>query len=313
MKTLDLTMLPEGPYHSRAALVQFALPEIHDRAVSFIEGVYPQREMLEAALLFAFYSLVEAPPPDSESLFRLGFFPWAEASWEVDWAITHALCSNYKAAHDSARRALELSIVAAFFLAPDSTEADAKAWLRSDAQTPFFTRAIDKLAKTARWKALSATTSWPQPLKDMYRRLSNVVHVRGVKFSARTVQPFHAVIGNHHVASFDESACAAALDAIVEVVQLVAVVVVLTNPALLVGLPIDKKFGINPPVSGLLNEGQASRLHYLIPSEILASLEKLAATDPVSRKIVEWVTNHPDLTEVQFEEQVKFFEEKFGG
>ena len=314
MRSLDLTTLPKGPYRSRAALVQFALQEIHVRAIRFIEKDYPQRETLEAALLFAGYSLNEAPPSDAESLFRLGFFPWVEASWEVDWALTHALCANYKATHDSARRALELSVVAAFFLASDSTEADARAWLRSDAQTPFFTRAIDKcLAKTERWKALSAVTSWPQPLKDTYWRLSDVVHVRGVKHATRMVQPFHTVIGAHHVASFDESACTVALDALVETIRLVAVVVVLTNPTLFVGLPVDEKFGLNPPASGLLNDVQASRLRSLIPSELLGPLEQLAARDPVSRVIIDWVKNRPDMTEAEFKEQVKHFEEDFGG
>lgn len=313
MRSLDLRTLPEGPYRLRAAIVQSALPEIHDRTIRFIEEKYPQRETLEAALLFATYSLGEAPPPAAESLLRLGFFPWLEASWEVDWAITHALCANYKATHDSARRALELCVVAAYFLSFDASAADARAWLQSDARTPFFTRAIDeRLAKTERWKALSAVTDWPKRLKECYHRLSDVVHVRGVKHAARTVQPFHTVIGAHHVASFDESAVTVALDALVEAVRLIAVVVALTNPVLLVGLPIDQKFGLNPPASGLLNEVQSSRLRSLVPSELVRPLELLAATDPVSRGIIDWVKNLADLTEDEFREQVKSFEKEIG-
>jgi hypothetical protein len=108
MRSLDLTTLPEGPYRSRATLVQFVLPDIHARSIRFIEEDYPRRETLEAALLFAEYSLWETPLATADSLLRLGFFPWREASRELDCAITHALCASYKATYDCARRALEL-------------------------------------------------------------------------------------------------------------------------------------------------------------------------------------------------------------
>lgn len=103
------------------------------------------------------------------------------------------------------------------------------------------------------------------------------------------------------------------LNATIDTISQVAVVVTLTNPTLIVGLPIDEKFGLNPPASGVFNQGQAERLRALVPVELLPHLLKLAESDPESAAVIDWIRTRPDLTEEDVKEQLRRSDEEVNG
>lgn len=312
MVSINLHNLPEGPFRLRAYLTSQIAPEISRLSIDFIEQQYESAEHLQECVTFMDLILPETPTAEVGSLFRLWFFPWLETQWEFDMALVHTLHGRYKAAHDHLRRALELPLVAAYFLSSASDAKEAQYWLSSVAPTPFFSKALSKLCATNRWARLITNTDWPSSLKKVYSKLSDVIHVRGRKGAYMSVQPSHGVIQGHHVPEYSEESLQCTLDLLIEVARNVAVILVLTNPTLIIGLPVEEKFGLNPPASGLLNEGEAEILKAVIPEELLQPLQELAANDDVAQSLVAWVGGLPDITPEELAEQAKQLNRDFG-
>lgn len=227
--SINFKDIPPGPFRSRGYLIELVTPAILQDSLDYIEKEYTDRELLEAAVDFAQYALQETPSAEWGSLARLGFFPWSESTWEFDTALVNALSARYKSTYDHLRRALELPVVAAFFMSSQSTPADAREWFGSRSQTPFFSRAIKQLLRTHRWSYIASASDWPNSLQDLYWMLSDIVHVRGREGSHHQVQPSHTVVSGHHLLKYDREALKRNLDTFIAVVRQVAVVVVLTN------------------------------------------------------------------------------------
>ena len=125
------------------------------------------------------------------------------------------------------------------------------------------------------------------------------------------IQPSFVCIGGKHVPHFAKEALAKTLDTYVETIRKTASILAIINPILLVGLPLDEKFGLNPPVSGFFNEAQAERLFHLVPNEAQQFFDKLVKTDKEVLVVVEWCKQLPDLTPDDLEAQARAFDKQF--
>lgn len=268
--------------------------------VAFIRDEFPRRILLEEGLAFAEHNLGEAVSADIESLMRVGYFPWVEAAREFDQAMDLALASHYKAVYDHLRRALELVLVGAFFSSKLTTRAEAVGWTTSNQETPLFTRTLKRVRSLPRFRDLDAATSWGDLLQAFYWKLCDIVHVRGMAASYNSIQPSFHMMGGKCLPAFEAVSLARVLDAFIDSVRHACAIIAGSNPILLVGLPMDEKFGLNGPASGFFNEYQAERFNRLLPDETKAHFIELARLDPEVRAIELDICSRPDVVDYDF-------------
>ena len=299
------------PFEARQQAMEEGMKERMSAAVDHARSRYHQRTLLEECVAFAAYNLTDAPSATLELLRKVGFFPWVEAERDFDQALKQAILSHYKSVYDHLRRALELVLVGAYLTSPMVTESEAVAWVRAEEETPMFSRALKRLLSQPRYKALDDATGWSKAIQDFYWSLCDVVHVRGMSASFNSVQPSWVSSGGTYVPAFFAESLDRSLDAFVNTVRHACTVLAVNNPILLVGLPIEEKFGFDPPASGFFNEAQAARLRSLVIEEVKEHFSDVTRCDPEVNSIREWVLNRPDVTDAEFEAQVAAFHKMF--
>jgi hypothetical protein len=305
---LDLTNLPSGPFERRARVLLESLPERVKWAVRYMESEYPSRDLLLKCREFVSHHMVEGGPSYIEALNRIGFFPWVEAEHALDQAVIHALIGSYRAAFDDVRRGLELVAVGCFFLSPRASVHDARAWLSSERETPFFTRSLDQLGNLPRFLRLDDETGWIERLKTFYWHLCDVVHVRGSEFSFQKIEPVSGHIGGAFVWRPDGAALRCVLDAFTDGTRQIALLLAVTNPILLVGLPMSEKFGFSGPMGGFYEEDQAALLRELLPDHARDGLVSLAEADPEVISVRDDIMDRPDVTEEELHRQAQVWD-----
>lgn len=297
---MDTPSSPTCPFESRVRLVEAGRSERLAATVAYIRDEFPRRILLEECLAFAEHNLDEAVSADIESLMRVGYFPWVEAAREFDQAMDLALASHYKAVYDHLRRALELVLVGAFFSSKLTTRAEAVGWTTSNQETPLFTRTLKRVRSLPRFRDLDAATSWGDLLQAFYWKLCDIVHVRGMAVSYNSIQPSFHIMGGKCLPAFDAVSLSRALNAFIDSVRHACAIIAASNPILLVGLPMDEKFGLNGPASGFFNDCQAARFNRLLPDETKAHFVELAKVDSEVRAIELDIRSRPDVVDYDF-------------
>ena len=110
------------------------------------------------------------------------------------------------------------------------------------------------------------------------------------------------------VPEYSADALEKALDSFVATIGYIALLIALSNPVLLFGLPITEKHGMNGPASGFFEEWQAEHIRALIPERHRDVLVALAEADPGVVSIRDYFYSLPDLTAEQFQEQIEDFD-----
>lgn len=305
MSGIDLKNLPRDPWDVRSLLVVDDVAGRVQRAVEFLQGEYEQREVLEECRSFIFHDLFDTPRADIPVLTRVWFFPWTEIQNELGEALSLALLSSYKAVYDNCRRALELALVGTYFVQENVSEDEGCAWMRSERETPLFSRALRILIKNPRFAALDAATGWHGSISAFYWRLCDIVHVRGESCAFRQLQPSHFNINSVSVPEFSQEALIATMDTVVETSRHIATIVATENPILLVPMPMEQKFGLNPPLSGFFEEPQAERIRGLLIPAMRPELLRLSEQDQEVRGLLKWIHEMPDITDEQVAEQIR--------
>lgn len=310
-RVLDLLKVPNEPWYRSAYLISHAAAAASTDAADWIENSYHSRERLRAHLRFLPSALVDGPRGDVESLARVWFFPWTEAASELELSFACALAGLHRGCVDHQRRALELTVVGAYFVADHIDAKNGAAWLTSELRTPFFSRALDSLARTGFCERLNAATQWLEAVKQHYWLLSDIVHVRGQQFGLNAVQPMHLHLSTFPVPEFNAEALCRTLDRLIDTCGHIAIALVVANPILLVGLPISAKYGLNEPL-GFSEDGQAEKLRSLVPTTVRDQIVALAEADPTIQSIRDYMHNLPDISEEDVRRQIQDFESRLG-
>lgn len=308
MVTFSPFSLPSGGIASRAELLKLTMEEIIDTSAAYSTTEYSRSDLLETCITFIDLDLMEAPSSEMIRLSKVGFFPWTEAMRDFDEAVNHALRGSYKSAIDCIRRAFELVVVGGYFTDESVAVEDAHKWIQSNADTPRFNSTLKTLEKTGLGEELAKQYDWPSEIRAFYRSLCNIVHVKGVKSSSHKIQPSNSFIGGKSVPQFNMEAISYVWDAYIQAAQYTALIAAITNPPLLVGLPIDEKFGLNNPISGYFYEAQAARLNALLPEPSKPFFDRVKSKHPSVIEVVNWFHSLPDLTEEEFAAQAADFE-----
>lgn len=309
---LNILDLPDNPLDKRARILQFAMQQAIPRAVKFMREDYAQASLLQDCIRFASWDLLDAPRSDLVSLGKVWFFPWAEASRELDQVHNACMLTMYKAAHDHLRRALELVIIGIYFTLEETPVKEARAWMASVDGTPRFSRTMERLVAHSRFSVLEKGCHWSDGVKQLYWTLSDVTHVRGERCSFHAVQPSRVHLGDVWVPEFDSMALAGVLDRYVDVVRHQATALAAANPVLLVGLNMETKFGFDDPVSGFFAPRQVELLRTLVLDDTRAVFDEITATDPEVQSLVRWYESKPDITPEELAKQAEELRRQFG-
>lgn len=246
---MDIKNLPENPIERRTKILQERIDEVIDASLLFINREYEQKKFLIKCNNFVEKDIVETSKSDFESQFkRIGFFPATEASIELGEAFNRSIEGAYKSVYDHLRRALELTLIGAYFTSTSISAQLAQKWLSSEKETPFFKRVRKTLLQNDRFIGLEKACAWSLKLRHLFWSLSDIIHVRGSKFSFQSFHPAIGSISGTTILGFSENSLRNALDTYILTIRHMSTIIAASNPILLVGLPIEQKFGIYPPI-----------------------------------------------------------------
>lgn len=310
-KQLNILDLPNNPFECREYLLaKTAVPTL-SKTTDYIRNQYINSKLLETARLFADNDLLDAAPSAVDTLRKLSLFPWVESSIELEKSLSLIMLSFYKNSYDSMRRALELIVVGSFFMLDDIEIDRSRAWLKSNENTPNFRRMLKKLIKHEPYCQCEVNCQFCSDLLDLYYRLSDYIHVKGIEKSHRKIKPTTHRFNGVELLGFDEKSCKESLNIYIETVRAICFLCALSTPWLMIGFDLYNKFGLNPPLSGFFEYDQAERLHSLIPDKFREFMVNLIMTDDGIHTIVEWFENIPDITQEELARQCEEFKSTY--
>lgn len=268
--------------------------------VDLLAGRFADSEILGECIAFARYNFIEGWPQHEDALSRIGWFPWVVAENELNVALYQIFLTMYSSAYDSLRRAVEITLVGALFVSGRAAREESQGWVMSERPTPFFAKALERLLKEPRFQALDGEIGWGDKTKRWYWSLADVTHVRGKDhWINRSVVHKEGM----PIPAFSAGEAERAARAYIEAVQQMCTILAATNPVLLHGLPMDEKFGLDPPIGGFFNTTQTERLWRLLPDETQPFFRGLLETDPDVAAVVRQIEGMPDLTDAEMDEQ----------
>lgn len=301
---MDIKNLPSCPFELRGHLFTESASEVIKVSIPYIREQYHQAFLLADCMGFVTDDLLDTARSDFDSLGRVWLFPVTETHSELELALTACLTGMYKSVYDHLRRALEITVVGCYFLMEHISEADAKAWLNSKAETPQISRAIRGIRKNERFAGLEAASGWLTELKSFYGHLCDAIHVKGTDYSIQRMQPSFFSCNGVRTLSFSKNHLSLCLDNYILAVRHIAVCRAAENPILLVGLPVEEKFGINGPVSGFFVYQQANTLWKLLLEASVPFFRQFIETDHEIQAIKEGFDSLPDISEEELQKQL---------
>ena len=302
----DFTKIVTGnsePLEKKGKLFIYGIEARMNSSLDYIRNEYRNYTELKSAIDYVKDLHSDTIKADIEQLFKVGYYPATETEMELDHSIKHALIGSYKASFSDLRRALELSIVSVYLSSEQIERKKAVDWIMSKSDTPGFSKALNKLIKQGRFKAIEETCNWKKNLQNLYWLLSDFSHNKGQLKGYRELNNTNFFTAGTSAPSIKNETSKLFYDFYIQTVKEIVAIQSLYNPIILVGLPFDEKFGLEGPMSGFFNEGQAELANKLIPKEYRAYFDTLIKSDEEIKSIIEYFNSLPDLTEEDLKEQ----------
>ena len=242
---IDLMNLPDDLIELKSLLFITGINYRAKKSIEYIHNNYHQYERLKLALSFIEYHFTDAIKSDINQLATVGFFPSTEAQIELDYSIKHAIIGSYKASFADLRRSLELTLTSIFLVSEHFDRDNAIKWVLSQQNTPFFSTMIEKLIKTDRFKNINDNYNWKDVIKKFYWKISDFAHTKGQLKGYRELNKLNFFISGTSAPNIDYDTLKEFLDCYIGIVEHIVTILSLYNPIILIGLPLDEKFGIN--------------------------------------------------------------------
>lgn len=253
-----------------------------------------------------FYHIIGMTIPQNwDNLFSGHIFPFTE-SWEELQISYNLVCFGlYKQAFVSLRSALELGMLSVYYNINDEGHKMVKDWLSSKDDYEANTPRTSKI-----WKVLLSNPNIEKFNKEHSLRerfdelafLHNYVHTKGNKYSNRlgrfksNFQTFESDQVENWLKTYEKTA------------SIVCTLHLLKYPIAVIKYDYSKKFGIDIPSFGGLEEYKIEKIRRILPNYYLSSIEKIAESDSATQKTIEEIDSFPDKTEEEIEEQFRFID-----
>jgi len=240
-------------------------------------------------------------PQNFENFWSGHFFPFIE-SWEELQVSFNLVCFGlYKQAFVSLRSGLELGLLSVYYNINDDGHNAVKDWLNSknirDANTPN----ADKI-----WKILLSNENIKKfndkhNLRETFDNLGylhNYVHTKGAKHSNRMG------LLKSNCQTFESKLIDKWLTSYADIISLVCSLHLLKYPIAVIRFDYSKKFGIDIPSFGGLEEFNIDKFTKILPNQYLTDIEAIANEDPTTQQTIKEISSLPDMSELQLEEQI---------
>jgi hypothetical protein len=132
--------------------------------------------------------------------------------------------------------------------------------------------------------------------------LHNYVHSKGVKFSNKIG------IQKSNFQTFQEQGIKAWFESFREVIEVLSILHLVKYPLGIIELDYDSKFGLDQPMFGGLDPDEIYRIKAIVDDDAIHAMEEVARSDETVKSITESVSNMPDLTQEEFDEQIIEFD-----
>ena len=241
-------------------------------------------------------------PQNFENFWSGHNFPFDESWDELQISFNLVCFGFYKQAFVSLRSGLELGLLSVYYNINDDGHNAVKEWLSSkdsrEANTPRAETIWKILLSDENIKKFNEKHNLRQTFDDL-GYLHNYVHTKGAKYSN--------TLGNivkSNFQSFESKAIEKWLNTYIEVISLISSLHLLKYPISVVRFDYFKKFGINIPNFGNLEEFNIDKIAKILPENYLQDIEKIAKEDSRTKQIINDITQLPNKTEEEVENQI---------
>ena len=240
-------------------------------------------------------------PQNFENFWSGHYFPFIDSWEELQVSFTQICFGLYKQAFVSLRSGLELGMLSVYFNINDDGHNAVKEWLQAkdkkEADTPF--------AKTI-WKILLQNDNIRKfnekhDIETVHKNLGylhNYVHTKGAKHSNRMG------LLKSNSQTFEAKLILKWLESYADIISLVSTLHLLKYPISVIRFDYSKKFGIDIPSFGGLEEYNIDKIASILPDKYLEDIELIAKEDPTTQETIQEINAFPDMTEEQVEEQI---------
>ena len=252
---------------------------------------------------FAYLSLGDTIPFTHDNITSGHTFPWQESWNEIQ--ISYNLCSLgfYKQSLASLRAALELGLLSAFYVLQRNELGQFRDWLRSRENTPFF---------NSIWKRISLYENvvYFESSYDLKTRilklgyLHNYVHTKGLVYSNFSHSGTDELKINPGTQQFNSDYFNVWFFAFKEIIEVVSILHLVVNPISVYRCNYWRKFGLDKPWVGGLEEHEIERLNNIVGDDIFKKIEVLKDFDTNTKELINWIESHPDLSDEELESQI---------
>lgn len=240
-------------------------------------------------------------PQNFENFWSGHYFPFIDSWEELQVSFTQICFGLYKQAFVSLRSGLELGMLSVYFNINDDGHNAVKEWLQAkdkkEADTPF-AKAI--------WKILLQNDNIRKfnerhDIETVHKNLGylhNYVHTKGAKHSNRMG------LLKSNSQTFEAKLISKWLESYAVIISLVSTLHLLKYPISVIRFDYRKKFGIDIPSFGGLEEYNIDKIASILPDKYLEDIELIANEDPTTQETIQEIRAFPDMTEEQVELQI---------
>ena len=196
-------------------------------------------------ILWVYRAMTDILPQTLDNATSGHVFPISESQYELESSIQLCKLGFYKHAIVALRNTLELGLLSVFWDIDGNSHINIPEWLSSNERTPFLAEVIELLKKNQRIEDFDNEHNILTEMKTLYHELSDYSHTKGLSFSSRE-------LSRANFNRFKEESIIRWLDFMERVVKIVITIHILQYPIGLQDIDLFGKFGLNPPLGGVL-------------------------------------------------------------
>lgn len=240
-------------------------------------------------------------PQNMENFWSGHYFPFTDSWDELQVSFTQVCFGLYKQAFVSLRSGLELGMLSVYFNINDDGHNAVKQWLQANDNREANTPRTDTI-----WKILLSNNNIKKfndkhDLKKTHENLGylhNYVHTKGAKHS----NSMGLLKSNSQ--TFESKLLLNWLNSYADIISLVSTLHLLKYPISVIRFDYSKKFGIDIPSFGGLEEYNIDKIASILPNKYLEDIELIAQEDTTTQETLKEISLLPNMTEEQVEEQI---------
>ena len=269
--------------------------EVYRQTEKFFE-LNPNVKKRIEELGWIYHTVGQIVPQNLENFWSGHYFPFIDSWDELQVSFTQICFGLYKQAFVSLRSGLELGLLSVYFNINDDGHNAVKKWLNSKDNTPRADKIWKILRQNDNIRKFDGKHNLEQVHKDL-GYLHNYVHTKGAKYSNRMGLRKDSLI-------FEEKIISKWLNSYANIICLISTLHLLKYPISVIRFDYSKKFGIDIPSFGELQEHNIDKIASILPKKYLEDIEVLANEDPTTQETIKEISSLPDMTDEQVEEQI---------